>query len=98
MKRLLIGILLLSVTSLAQTEPKIINKKVACESPEVVFKSLIEMNPEEKPFWIAASGTDRYAMLVDKKTGIWTLLQFNNDIACVIGIGTEHTVLPTNTK
>lgn len=92
MKSLLAVILLLPGIVLAQSEPKIVNKKVICESPAVVFKILIESNPEEKPFWVGESDTYRYTMLVNKKTGTWTLLQFDNDIACIIGMGTEHTV------
>lgn len=95
---LLAIILLLPGIVLAQSEPKIVNKKVVCESPEVMFKTLVELNPDEKPFWIAASNTDRYAMLVDKKTGTWTLLQFNNDIACVIGLGTDYVAVPIEPK
>ena len=91
MKHLLASILLLPALSSAQSGPVTVDKKVVCETPEVAFRALIETNPTERPFWIGTSGSSRYALLVDEKTGGWTLIQFNTDLVCVIGLGTGHT-------
>ena len=99
MKNLLASILLLPALSSAQSGPVTVDKKVVCETPEVAFQALVEANPAERPFWVgSAVGTNgsasRYALLVDEKTGGWTLIQFNTDMVCVIGLGTGHTTKP----
>jgi hypothetical protein len=94
MKHLLVSILLLPVLSFAQSGPITVDKKIICETPDVAFQALTQSNPTEKPFWVGISGTSGYALLLDKKTGTWTLVQFNNEIVCVLGLGTEHQVIP----
>jgi hypothetical protein len=90
MKHLLASILLLPALSFAQSGPVTVDKKVVCETTEVAFRALLESNPAERPFWTGSSGSSRYALLVDEKTGSWTLIQFNSDMACVIDLGTDH--------
>lgn len=84
MKNFLISVLLLPVLAVAQ-EPVIVEKSVVCDKTEIVLNSLIK-EFSEKPVWLGNSGDSKYSMFVDKK-GAWTIIQFNNRIACIIGAG-----------
>ena len=94
MKLLLAGILLLPVLALAQSDPVTVDKKVVCEQTKIALPALKQASPDEKPFWMGRDSTSYYAMLADKKTGTWTLIQFNDEITCIIGMGIDHRVAP----
>lgn len=100
MKNLLFSVLILLGVSTAQSETVTLDKKVVCAESKVAFQALIEANPAERPFWIGSAvdkdgSKSAYALLVDKKTGAWTLIQFNDDLVCVLGIGTDHSTADT---
>jgi hypothetical protein len=86
MKKLLISVLLLPVLASAQG-PVTVEKKVVCHWANVILESLAK-DFEEKPIW-AGVGADktRYSLFTNT-TGSWTLIQFNEEVACIIGAGT----------
>lgn len=96
MRKLLFSVLLLSPYSWAQ---QVLNKEVVCDKPEVIMSTLVK-DYEEKPFWMGKDGqaTSGYVLLSNNKTKSWTLVQFNEQVACVLGAGDNHTPLQTTSK
>jgi hypothetical protein len=87
MRKFLFGALLLPVLALA--EPVTVDKPVVCERADIVIKELLQRF-KEVPVW---QGDDpenpgsRYALLLNKENFTWTLLQYSDRIACVLGSG-----------
>ena len=84
MKKFLVSVLLLPVLSVAQ-EPVIVEKPVVCEKVEIILNSLTK-EFSEKPVWLGESSDSKYSVFVDKK-GSWTIIQFTDKIACILGTG-----------
>lgn len=97
MKRILTSLLL--VTGLAQAdEPVIIDKKVVCNWTKPLLENLAKKHGEE-PVWLGHGNEQgRYTLFVNPNTGAWTLVQFNQEVACVIGAGERNqTIAPRST-
>jgi len=92
MKKLLSLIL---VSGSVWAEPATIKKPVICDSTDIVLKALIGENYQEKPVWLGASNEKlvNYSLWVNASTKTWTIVQFNNDIACIIGTGEAYTTM-----
>lgn len=89
MKRTLIFLLFL-VGTVQADEPVVIDKKVVCNWTKPLLENLAKKHGEE-PVWLGQSkGEGRYSLFVNPNTGAWTLVQFNHDVACVIGAGENH--------
>ena len=82
-------VLILLAPLLASAEPIQINKPVTCENTLLIFQALVEQ-AGEKPIWVGkGDGTDtsRTVMLANEKTKSWTIVQFDKNMACVLGSG-----------
>lgn len=92
MKKLLSLIL---VSGSVWAEPVTIKKPVVCDSTDIILKALIGENYQEKPVWLGASNEKlvNYSLWVNASTKTWTIVQFNNDIACIIGTGEAYTTM-----
>lgn len=99
MRKLFLSVLFLPVLSLAQQSGTTANKSVYCDKLEVILPVLVK-DYEEKPNWIGKDSetNSNYSLLSNAKTKTWTLIQFSNDVACVLGTGVESTVLETTAK
>lgn len=85
----LFPILILLVPLLASAEPIQINKPVTCENTLLIFQALLEQ-AGEKPIWVGkGDGTDtsKTVILANEKTKSWTIVQFDKNMACVLGSG-----------
>jgi hypothetical protein len=94
MKKLLA---LMLITGSVWAEPTIVKKEVVCASAEDIFKTLSSGDYQEKPVWLGA-GTENeplinYSLWVNTSSKTWTIVQFNNKIACVIGTGENFNLL-----
>lgn len=87
MHKFILAVLLLP--ALAYAQPVTVEKPVICDTPKKVIESLTGTH-QEKPFWIGNDGKSRYVMLVNEDTGTWSIVQFNNNIACILGTGINH--------
>ncbi len=92
MKKLLSLIL---VSSSVWAEPFEIKKPVICDKTDTLLKVLSSSNYQEKPIWLGAADEKliNYSLWVNSSTKNWTIVQFNNDVACVIGTGESYTIL-----
>lgn len=88
MHKFIFGVLLLPALALAQ--PVTVEKPVVCEKTVTVLEAFSKGEWQEKPFWIGEDNKSKFGLLVNEKTKTWTLIQFNNDIACILGTGINH--------
>lgn len=85
MRKYFLGVLLLPVFALAQ--PVTVEKPVICDKTEKVISTLMNGEYKEQPLWIGVDSKSRYSLFVNEKTRTWTFVQFNENIACVLGLG-----------
>jgi hypothetical protein len=88
MRPILASVLLLPAIAIAQ--PVTVEKPVVCEKTVTVLEAFSKGEWQEKPFWIGEDNKSKFGLLVNEKTKTWTLIQFNNDIACILGTGINH--------
>lgn len=91
-------VLLVSLTAIAVTQViaqlVTVQKPLQCGNTKTVFEGLTDGDYKEKPIWW---GTDfgtpitRYSLFVNEKNKTWTLIQFDKNIACVLGVGEAST-------
>ena len=86
MQRTLVAVLLGLTLLVSYAQTFNTEKPVVCADLKSVVKSL-EVELGEVPFWHGNDTDTAYVMLVNKHTGTWTILQFNESNACIIGDG-----------
>ena len=76
-------------SSIANAEPIERRKVVMCDAVETIFKTLFEEFHEE-PVWFAKDSPTptQYIITANAKEDTWTLVQYDNTQACVLGVGT----------
>ena len=74
----------------AKDEPFVIEKPIVCSTPKEVIESLTGPKYREEPLWGGTDDADRYVITVNKQSKTWTLIQFNKDIACILGSGENY--------
>jgi hypothetical protein len=82
------------VLGIAVAQSVTMQKPVECADTEILFRGLIGSNYAEKPIWMGVESNatlSRYSLFVNEKTKTWTLIQFDEKIACVIGTGENST-------
>ena len=72
-------------------EPVTIDKKILCDQKSVIIEVLVKGEYKESPFWIGVDDNTRFAIFANEKTKSWTIIEYTDVIACVIGSGTKHT-------
>lgn len=77
--------------SVANAQPVKIDKPVVCDKTDTVFAVLKEKF-QETPVWGGNNSGDQtsYALMLNSETRTWTLLQFNTETACILGIGNDY--------
>ena len=98
-KWLLCSGVLLTGSLFAQTVT--IEKPVECVDTETLFTTLFNSDYKENPIWLGiqpGATLSRYSLFMNQKTKTWTLIQFNEKIACVLGTGENSTQIFTGTK
>ncbi len=93
MHKFLLGVLLLP--ALVAAQPVTVEKPVICERTELVIESLQKGEYKEQPVWIGVDESSRYSLFVNNRTKTWTMIQFNQQIACIIAVGTKAKMLPS---
>jgi len=88
MKKLLL-LLMFAMPAFAQQQIDM-TKRLKCSSTEYVFK-LFKEQFDEKPVWLGRDkGTDTYITLLEnKEKGTWSLIQYDADLACILGAGEQ---------
>ena len=90
MKKFIAFLLMVSVIAfaLAQSTAVEINKKVVCDDTKTLLDTLLNQY-NESPVWAGTNEKSKFSLLINQETGSWTMIQFDKDITCVLGIGEE---------
>lgn len=91
MKKLLLILTLVAVPAWAQEKPIKMQKEVWCADTESVFKVLTAGELQESSSWIGQDGETNVTLLQNSKTKAWTIVQFNQNIACILSSGKNST-------
>lgn len=80
--------LTLAVTAL-QAEAQLwqAEKPLLCGTPKQVLTQLSE-DYKETVEWLGKDASTRYVLMTNRQTGTWTLVQFTQEWACILGTGT----------
>lgn len=82
---------LVSTIANAQNLVKEMNKKVVCSDLNRIVSILAKAPISELPTWSGQDGTEKtnYVIFHNEKTGSFTILQFDDKTACILGEGTK---------
>ena len=86
MKKLLILAALYLLGTVAHAQGEVVNKPVFCSSLKTIIES-VSGEFGEVPAWRGNDDKSKYVMMSNPKTGTWTMIQYNDQIACVVGFG-----------
>ena len=92
MKKLLGALLLVPTLLLAQVIE--IQKPVQCGNTNEIIEYLTKGEFVETPIWFGISNIHNFSLLTNIKSGTWTLIEFNDDIACILGTGEKFKLVP----
>lgn len=94
MRSIPVAFLFCLTSTLANAQPFSLNNSVFCDESKKVIDALSE-KWGEKIVWVAddAVGATKFGLFVNQKTKTWTMLQFTQDIACVMGLGEKSQLI-----
>lgn len=94
MKHILIFLTSLLIGT-AFAQPITTKKEVQCDKTDVMIPVLKGKDFEEVPIWLGKGDgkAPNYSLFVNVETKSWTIIQFNNELSCVLGSGESYTVL-----
>jgi len=87
-------LLVVSVIGIVAAQPVTVQKPVDCVNTETLFQGLIGSDYKEKPIWLGIQSDaplPKYSLFVNEQSKSWTLVQFDEKIACVLGTGEAST-------
>ena len=82
------------VLGIAVAQSVTVQKSIECADTATLLRGLSGSDYKEKPIWWGIEpGTtvSRYSLFVNEETKSWTLIQFDEKIACVLGTGEDST-------
>ena len=78
----------------ADLDARYVQKPVECADTATLLQGLRSSDYKEKPIWLGTEPgvtLSRYSLFVNEQTKSWTLIQFDEKIACVLGAGENST-------
>jgi len=94
-------LLALLVVGLVVAQTVTVQKPLTCAPTSEVVGTLIGKDYKERPIWMGVEPStppSRYSLFVNDETKTWTLIQFDEKAACVLGTGEASTELFTGPK
>ena len=93
MRRSALAFLFCLIGSIVNAQNSVqVDKPVVCNTLKTVVELLNGMYKEE-PYWNGTGPQSKYLMFVNPVTQAWTLVEYTNSIACIIGTGERSTLL-----
>ena len=91
MKYLLLLVLL--VVGLVAAQSVTVEKSLQCGDTKSLIQTLTGEDYKEMPIWwgIEPATVSRYSLFVNEQTKTWTLIQFDENMACILGVGNAST-------
>jgi hypothetical protein len=81
-----IVIALVAVIAYAQSTAVEATKTLKCNKTDLLLDAL-KNEYNESPVWAGTDENSTYGLLTNHETGTWTMIQFDKDMACVLGVG-----------
>ena len=98
MRMLALAFLFCLTGSVANAQSSVqLTKPVTCSTLKAVVEQLSGIYGEE-PHWNGLGNGSKYIMFVNPKTQEWTLVEYTDTIACIIGTGEKSTLLRFGTS
>ena len=82
------------VLGIAVAQSVTVQKPIECADTATLLRGLGSSDYKEKPTWWGIEPGDtlaKYSLFVNEETKSWTLIQFDEKIACVLGTGENST-------
>jgi hypothetical protein len=82
------------VLGLAVAQSVTVQKPLECADTATLLRGLSGSEYKEQPIWFGIEPgvtVSRYSLFVNEETKTWTLIQFDEKIACVLGTGEAST-------
>lgn len=89
MKKIFVAFLLSLTSFLAHAQKQnyeIVEKPVFCSTLKIIVEA-VSGEFGETPTWRGNDDKSKYVMTVNQQTGTWTMIQYNDQVACVVGFG-----------
>lgn len=97
--KLKLAAILFMVTQLAHAEPFKAQKPIVCDTTKNVVESMAGPEWREEPIWVGKDENSKFVLMVNDSTRTWTMIQYKDDVACILGLGDSSTVIKrTNSK
>jgi hypothetical protein len=92
----------MSTMSIAQNKRsyfEVLPKEVQCTRLSVILSVLKDPDVNEKPIWIGKLDDDsNISLFINSKTKAWTVIQYQQEFACILGMGSYSEVVIPNSK
>ena len=88
MNRLTVAFLFCLISNIVNAGDAIeLQKPVLCSDLKTVIEFVTGPKFKEQPTWTGADDLGKYILTQNDKTGTWTLIQYSEGIACILGTG-----------
>ena len=79
------------ISSIAHAQPIIdLNKAMKCSDPQKVMKYFADTH-KEAPVWVGKTVHNSHiTLLTNPRTGSWTMIEYDDKMACVLGAGEDQ--------
>ena len=74
-------------------QPFTVEKPVFCSDVKSMIEFLSGEEYREVPAWVGKDEKSKYVLMANEKTKTWTIVQFNDQVACVLGTGTNGNIV-----
>jgi hypothetical protein len=95
MQKVFLGFLL--APALALANPVVVDKSVVCTPVELMLTEL-SLKYKETAIWIGDKDKSQYVLSLNPETTTWSLVEFNDKIACLIDAGVGSQIRLPKTK
>lgn len=94
MKNIAVAFLFCSISTIAYAiQPFTVEKPVFCTDVKSMIEMLSGNDYQEIPNWIGRDEKSKYVLMSNDKLKTWTFVQFNDQVACVLGTGTHGNIV-----
>jgi len=98
MKKLITILVAALLTTAAIAQSTQAKKNVICEDTKTLYNDLVNGEYAERPVWGGDGENSQFVLLVNKKTGTWTFIEFVKNRSCVLGVGEGSLILDLEKK
>lgn len=71
-------------------------KPILCGPADVIFKTMASKEVNEQPIWLGQDDNrSNYVVFVNAETSGFTIVQFGEQMACILGLGPTSNSYPT---